>query len=202
MSIEQKVVIILVVLLVISSIFYIIRMNKYKKGFTILELLVVIAIIGILASIILAAVSNSRAKARDTKRVEEVKSVQAALELYRNSNGVYPAISDSSIAESTALAAALAPYLPSLSNDFVYSGLSASGVAAACTGYHLAVALENAHTVLVSDKDQSSRNGSVLAATASYRCGQAGGINGSDSGTSTNCASNAGAPNCYDVVFE
>lgn len=202
MSINEKLIIVSIILLIISCVFYIIRMNKYKKGFTILELLVVIAIIGILASVILVAVQNSRAKARDTKRVEEVKSLQSALELYRNSNGVYPSVADSSVTDSTALAAALAPYLPSVSNDFVYTGLSSSGVAAACTGYHLAVALENSHTVLVSDKDQSSRNGSVLAASASYRCGQAGGINGSDAGTSTNCASNAGAPNCYDVVFE
>ncbi len=202
MSVDEREIIWFISLLIISFIVYIFRMNKYKKGFTILELLVVIAIIGVLSSIVLVSVQNSRAKARDAKRVEEMKSIQAALEIYRSNVGTYPAIADSSITESTALAAALSTYIPSISNDFVYTGLSTSGVVAACGGYHLAIALENSHVVLASDRDQSSRNGSVLAATAAYRCGQAGGINGSDAGTSTNCASNAGAPNCYDVVFD
>lgn len=61
-----------------------------KRGFTLIELLVVIAIIGILASVVMASLNSARAKARDAKRMEEVKQIQNALELYYANNGQYP----------------------------------------------------------------------------------------------------------------
>ncbi|MFN3301932.1 MAG: type II secretion system protein [Patescibacteria group bacterium] len=65
-------------------------MIKRKKGFTLIELLVVIAIIGILAAIGITALSSARAKARDAKRIADLKNIQAALELYFNDKGNYP----------------------------------------------------------------------------------------------------------------
>ena len=50
----------------------------------------VIAIIGILASVILTSLSSARSKARDTKRVAQLREVQKALEMYYTDNGVYP----------------------------------------------------------------------------------------------------------------
>lgn len=61
-----------------------------KRGFTLIELLVVIAIISFVTSIVLTSLATARAKGRDTKRLGDLKSVQAALELYRNDNGRYP----------------------------------------------------------------------------------------------------------------
>jgi general secretion pathway protein G len=61
-----------------------------KKGFTLVELLVVIAIIGILAAIGITALSTARVKARDAKRIADLKQIQAALELYFNEKGNYP----------------------------------------------------------------------------------------------------------------
>lgn len=55
-----------------------------RKGFTLIELLVVIAIIGILAAMIVVSVSSYRAKARDTKRQADLKSIQTALYLFNN----------------------------------------------------------------------------------------------------------------------
>jgi len=66
--------------------------KKYKnpKGFTLIELLVVVAIIGLLASVILASLNSARTKARDAKRLSEVKQIQTALEFYYDKYGSYP----------------------------------------------------------------------------------------------------------------
>lgn len=64
--------------------------KKAKKGFTLVELLVVIAIIGILAAVGITALSGARAKARDAKRIADIKQIGAALELYFNDKGTYP----------------------------------------------------------------------------------------------------------------
>jgi len=62
-----------------------------KKGFTLIELLVVVAIIGLLATMSIVALNTARAKARDAKRVGDIKQIQTALELYYNDNSAgYP----------------------------------------------------------------------------------------------------------------
>ena len=61
-----------------------------KRGFTLIELLVVIGIIGILSVIVLVSLSSSRAKARDAKRVADVREYVSALEVYYNAEGGYP----------------------------------------------------------------------------------------------------------------
>ena len=63
---------------------------KRTRGFTLIELLVVIAIIGMLSSVVLASLNTARAKARDARRVSDLKQMQLALELYYDSNGSYP----------------------------------------------------------------------------------------------------------------
>jgi prepilin-type N-terminal cleavage/methylation domain-containing protein len=61
-----------------------------KKGFTLVELLVVIAVISVLAAIVLASLSNARAKSRDAIRLSDVRQIQTALELYKLDHGQYP----------------------------------------------------------------------------------------------------------------
>ncbi len=63
---------------------------RKQKGFTLIELLVVIAIIGLLSTLAVVALNNARQKARDAKRVADVKQMQTALELYYNDQNEYP----------------------------------------------------------------------------------------------------------------
>lgn len=66
-------------------------MNKInKKAFTLIELLVVVAVIGILTTLAVVSLQNTRKSARDTKRVADIKQLQLALELYVHDNGFYP----------------------------------------------------------------------------------------------------------------
>lgn len=60
---------------------------RQRKGFTLIELLIVIAIIGLLATLAIVSLTTAQRKARDTKRISDVKQIQNAAELYYSQNG-------------------------------------------------------------------------------------------------------------------
>lgn len=129
------------------------------KGFTLIELLVVIAIIGLLSTIIAAPIQNARKKARDSKKIAEVKAVQLALDQFAEANaGNYPA-------SLISLAPTYMPQLPSFGSTtistvsprdrFAYAPYSVSGQSLVGTmfAYHLGVHLENFSQGLDNDRD-------------------------------------------------
>jgi general secretion pathway protein G len=67
-----------------------IKKRKFLSGFTLIELLVVISIIGLLSTMAVYSFNNTRVKARDAKRMSDLKQIQKALELYFDDFGTYP----------------------------------------------------------------------------------------------------------------
>lgn len=66
------------------------KTHTNKKGFTLIELLVVIAIIGILSTLAVVSLGNARIRARDSKRLSDMRSLQSAVEIYYTDQGEYP----------------------------------------------------------------------------------------------------------------
>lgn len=106
-------------------------MHSSSRGFTLIELLVVIAIIGLLASTVIASLTRARVKGRDTRRVQDLRTIQTAIEMYASANNHYPnsngtwtsfdaplyVNNDIVSPNATDLTAALAPYLPKPPKD-------------------------------------------------------------------------------------
>lgn len=158
------------------------HMNRRSlaRGFTLIELLVVIAIIGILSSVVVASLNGARKKARDARRVDDVKQLQLALDLYFDSsagNGKYP----------TNLAAlesgGFIPKVPTppagTDAAYLYAPLSS------CTAYHLGITLEDTGNIALNSKK------SQAAGTAATGC-PGGGTTGTDFNGTTAAV--------YDVV--
>ncbi len=61
-----------------------------SKAFTLIELLVVISIIGLLSTVAVVSLESSRSKARDGRRLADVRQLRAALEVYFTNHNSYP----------------------------------------------------------------------------------------------------------------
>ncbi len=137
--------------------------NTFKKtsarvrGFTLIELLVVIAIIGLLSTIIAAPIQSARKKARDAKKIAEVKSTQLALEQYAESNSAqYPVSLRSLSPQFMPLLSSFAASTTSNARDafaYVTYEALASGGASTTFSYHLGSKLEVYGPALETDRD-------------------------------------------------
>jgi general secretion pathway protein G len=64
--------------------------NKEVRGFTLIEVLVVITILTILAALIVPRIMDRPDQARVVAARNDVRAIEAALNLYRLDNGIYP----------------------------------------------------------------------------------------------------------------
>ena len=68
--------------------------RKYPKGFTLLELMIVIVILGMLATIIMPKIIGKPQQARRQKAEIEIKSIEAALNMFETETGRLPTTSE------------------------------------------------------------------------------------------------------------
>ena len=61
-----------------------------KNGFTLIELLVAMGIMAVLTGMAVFNFNQSRVRARDVQRKNDLKQLQTALEVYKNDNNFYP----------------------------------------------------------------------------------------------------------------
>ncbi|MDP3772386.1 MAG: prepilin-type N-terminal cleavage/methylation domain-containing protein [bacterium] len=178
-------------------VFYFFRQTRVKKnGFTLLELLIIIAIIGILTTIIIAAVQTAKAQARDVRRLLDMRNIQTGLQLYFDKQREYP----------DALTNLVPDIFPTLPSDplggggvNVYSYIplvnasgAVCGVGVSCLYYHIGMNLETTGSAALKvDADECPAAGAgcadVLAGTT---------ISGADT---AGCSGEAGR-SCVDKV--
>lgn len=134
------------------------KMKKGTRGFTLIELLVVIAIIGILSAVVLTSLSSAREKARDARRVSDIKQIQLALELAYDTDGSYPATAtwDTTVANYMATV----PTDPTTSAAYTYE-LNGSS-------YVIMAVLEGDNSVLDTDVDGTVGTTDCADATFNY----------------------------------
>lgn len=61
-----------------------------SKGFTLIELLIVVAIIGILAAIAVPNFLNAQVRAKVSRAVSDLKTLETAMEMYQLDSNAYP----------------------------------------------------------------------------------------------------------------
>ena len=59
-----------------------------KKGFSLIELLIVVAIMGILSAVVLSSLGTAREKARDARRIQDVKDMAKLLVIESDTGNV------------------------------------------------------------------------------------------------------------------
>jgi len=182
-------------------------LKRFSRGFTLIELLVVISIIGLLSSITLVSLNSARQRARDTRRLADLRQVQLALEIYFDRHGTYPinrTNCGSPLINHKFCALVDGNILGNLPRDpfnvgrtFRYAHGPASATTSA-THYHLGATLEDAESAFFTfdqdcdskDTGQNCPNGEIMTD----------GFDGTDAMGSPCDAGDVWAGACYDIV--
>jgi prepilin-type N-terminal cleavage/methylation domain-containing protein len=136
-------------------------MNKFNRGFTLFELLVSISIIGILVALVSFSFSAAQKKARDSRRMQDMKSAQVAAEqFYAQNNYQYPGTTAPWVVGTGQTILDVFPRDPKNVGWTAYSATNIGTSAAYC----FCAAVENAGTGNASD------NGCTLVASGNYFC--------------------------------
>jgi len=163
------------------------------RGFTLIELLVVIAIIGILSSVVVASLNSARTKARDARRVSDIKQIQVALELYYDTVGQYPTALSSLTTATNGGTLAKEPKDPQSDVSYFYAYKSVSGKV---TAYHVAANLEATKTGTTLDDGDTDLPTNPVP-TGWTAVSPAGGIAGDDD---DDCSNTTGSTvMCFDI---
>ncbi len=104
-------------------------MPSFKKqfGFTLIELMVSIAIVAIVSAVFVVVLSTDLKSGRVSKRAQDLRAIQSALEVYKSATGSYPAVANFTCV-GAALSATLVPaYMPVVPADPLDNGNAATG---------------------------------------------------------------------------
>jgi len=148
---------------------------KNKKAFSLVELLVVITIIAILSVVAYTALGGQTAKARNSRRIQDVSTIQSALEIFFiENNSAYPdRLDDGNQADSSN---DLVPkYMPKMALDPATDAEYTYGVSGSNKRYQLAATIENddetyeAYVIGNSETDLIGRGGAPAYPTQAGR---------------------------------
>ena len=121
-----------------------------------MELLITIAIIAILSAVVFTAIGSQRAKARDARRISEIKELATALSVFDNLEGyypesIYPDAASPLVAKGQYTKMPLDPF-----SDLQYAYIGLGCYMNECSGFHLGASLETENVILESDADGNS----------------------------------------------
>jgi len=143
--------------------------TKNKKGFTLIELLVVVAILGLLATIVAVSLTSARARARDARRVSDIRQIELALELYHAAHQQYPSSTVGVdpyqiLIDEGLLSMSDTPKDPKSGDLYCYASGSEVGLYPT-QYYHIAAKLENAESDMLTNDLDAVSAGDVLTGT-------------------------------------